>query len=251
MEIDDIFLELELYGYCVVNYDQIEPKITQNLIKSHNDCLNEKCEFKDKNYSGGFLITWNKKLKENKKFKTKYIKNFIQSKFIQSILKSNRYKKYGLCSVFATLDKPESNHIAQDPHFDRTPNLKFLLYLNDMTSDNGAFKLSPGSHNWVKKSFPTPRPPFVSNSFLKATREIPFIILDKLVPINGKAGTLIIFDTDTIHHQGLVSKGESKIIRFHFSPPGRLHKFYSPRERIGTYIKPLKTMFKEIFSEKD
>ncbi len=249
MNVDDIFLELDLYGYSVVNYIQIESEITQSLIKSHNDCLHEKCQFKDKNYSGGFLITWNKKLKENKRFRTKYLKDFIESNLISSILKSNRYKKYNLCSVFATLDQPETKHIAQDPHFDRTPNLKFLLYLNDMNSDNGAFMLSPGSHNWVKNNFPTPRPPFVSNAFLESTRKIPSTIINKLVPIEGKAGTLIIFDTDTIHHQGLVSKGDSKIIRFHYSPPGRLHKFYSLRERIGTYIKPFKSKFKEIFSE--
>jgi len=246
MELNDIFLQLDLYGYAVLKDPDIDREIIENLIKSHKVCLKDKCEFADDNYSGGYLIRWDKTL-QNNKFNKKHLKDFIESKLISSITKSDRFKNYELNSVFATLDKPKTKHIAQDPHFDRIPVLKFMLYLNDMDEKNGAFTLSPSSHSWVKKEFPLPRPPFMSTKYFKQTRQIPSVILQKLSPVCGKAGTLIIFDTDTIHHQGLVFDGESRIIRFHFCPPGRLNKFYSLRERLGTYIKPYKSKFKKLF----
>tara|TARA_A100001035_G_C27515320_1_gene378308 strand:+ start:206 stop:493 length:288 start_codon:yes stop_codon:yes gene_type:complete len=55
--------------------------------------------------------------------------------------------------LFKTIDKPNSRHIAQDPQFDRMPTLKFMLYENDISFDNGAFELSPSTHHWVKKLF--------------------------------------------------------------------------------------------------
>lgn len=247
MKLDDIFLELDLYGYSVVNDYDIDKNIISNLIKSHKNCLRDNCEFTDNNYSGGYLIGWNNKLSSKKNFSDTYLKKFIESNFVSSILNSERFKNYNLGSVFATLDTPKSKHIAQAPHFDRIPNLKFMIYLNDIDASNGAFMLSPGSHNWVKKEFPIPRPPFVSKKFLDKSREIPSVIIEKLSPVVGKAGTIIIFDTDTVHHQGLVPKGETRIIRFHFTPPGRLNKFYSLRERVGTYIKPIKSKFKKVF----
>ena len=52
--------------------------------------------------------------------------------------------------------------------------------------------------------------------YFKKTRELPKPIIENLKPIEGKAGTLIIFNTDTIHKQGAVVSGECRIIRSHF-----------------------------------
>ena len=60
--------------------------------------------------------------------------------------------------VFQILDKLISNHSAQEPHFDRIPTLKFMLYVNDISINNGVFELSASTHHWVKRNFPLPRP---------------------------------------------------------------------------------------------
>ena len=123
-----------------------------------------------------------------------------------------------LYGIFQTLDTPDSKHIAQDPHFDRIPTLKFMLYANDLTTESGAFCLSIGSHIWTKENFTssTSRPLHGANGFLEFSRNIPEPILSRLKPIEGEAGTLIIFDTDCIHHQGIVATGEAHIIRSHY-----------------------------------
>ena len=107
--------------------------------------------------------------------------------------------------VFQTLDTPDTKHVAQEPHFDRIPTLKFMLYVNDISNDNGAFALSASTHHWVKTNFPLPRPSYHDPDYFKKSRELPKPIIENLKPIEGKAGTLIIFHTDTIHNQGLVS----------------------------------------------
>ena len=248
MNIDDIFLHLDLYGYAVIEESSIKKSTLNKLSNLHKKLLFNNSKNTDNNYSGGYIKRWNCNLDSKSKIEKSYLMNFIESDFVNKVLNTDRYKKFKLNSVFATLDNRNTNHIAQDPHFDRVPSLKFMLYLNDMKHENGAFMLSPGSQNWVKKNFKLPRPAFASKKFLEKTRKVPKIILDKLVPIEGKAGTIIIFDTDTIHNQGIVEKGESRIIRFHFSPPGRTNKYYSLRERIGTYVKPIKLKLKSLLN---
>ena len=241
---NNLLLELELYGYAVVKNHEIKKELLNSLIKLHRNLLNDKSIYKDKDYYGGYLKRWQNDLVSENNLEKSYLENFINSKIVQSIINSNRYKGYKIHSVFATLDRKNTKHIAQDPHFDRIPTLKFMLYLNDMKKDNGAFMLSPGSQNWVKKNFKFPRPAFASKKFLEVTREIPQIIIDNLKPIEGKAGTIIIFDTDTVHHQGLVKDGESRIMRFHFSSNKRFNKYANLREIVGTYAKPFKNKLK-------
>ena len=123
-----------------------------------------------------------------------------------------------LGEIYQTLDTPDSKHIAQDPHFDRFPTLKFMLYANDLTTESGAFCLSPGSHIWTKENFgaPNKRPSHGSKGWLNTTRSIPDPILNRIKAIEGAAGTIIIFDTDCIHHQGVVNANQANIIRAHY-----------------------------------
>ena len=72
---------------------------------------------------------------------------------INIVEKTADARKYELDHLYQTLDTPDSLHIAQDPHFDRIPTLKFMLYVNDMKKSNGAFIVSPGSHHWVNQNF--------------------------------------------------------------------------------------------------
>ena len=127
-------------------------------------------------------------------------------------------KEKHLDAIFKTIDTPDSKHIAQDPHFDRIPTLKFMLYVNDLSFAKGAFCLSPGSHIWTRENFGPgdKRDSHGTAGFLEKSRNIPGEILRRLKPIEGKAGTIIVFNTDCIHHQGIVQSGQANIIRAHY-----------------------------------
>lgn len=136
--------------------------------------------------------------------------------FCNQIIQNFNEKKLFLSNIFQTFDNRESKHIAQKPHIDRIPTLKFMLYLNDLEFDNGAFCLSPGSNHWAKKNFINRRKSYSDEKFFNDTRDIPNPILKRIVPIEGKAGTIIIFNTDCVHHQGIVKSGMACIIRAHY-----------------------------------
>ena len=138
------------------------------------------------------------------------------NEYCKNIIPSITTNSFQLDSVFQTYDTSSSKHIAQDPHFDRIPTLKFMLYVNDLTFETGAFCLSPGSHHWVNQHLGTTRPSHGEEGYLELSRNIPKHIRDRIIPVEGKMGTVIIFNTDCIHHQGLVKNGSACIVRSHY-----------------------------------
>ena len=116
-------------------------------------------------------------------------------------------------SVYVMHELPGTEHIAQDLHFDVVKTLKFFLYLNDVTTTNGAFSCIPGSHKQSKQI----RQKFgneISYVNRHLTRQLDYKD-DQIMPIEGKAGDLIIFNTDVWHRAGIVSKGERRVMRGH------------------------------------
>lgn len=107
-------------------------------------------------------------------------------------------------------------------HWDKLHTFKFFIYLTDVNSeDDGAFTVIPGSHlqnsilrqkEWSGKTYQQ------VESVKCKLHEFPQLnkIEKDMIPILGKAGQLIIFDTDIWHKGGNVSSGkERKIIRGH------------------------------------
>lgn len=212
--INKINLELSLYGFSVIKPD--ENKFQNNYLKNfqgemENLILGPSC---NNQYPGGDLLMLSEEKINNDKTFLHY-KEFNESNKIMIDLMKIR-KGYKLNSIFRTLDTKNSNHIAQTPHFDKLPTLKFMLYVNDIDELNGSFCLSPGSHKWVDETFGKYRYFQKSKFYNKISREIPKEIINRLQPINGKAGTIIIFYTNCIHHQGIVHQGSCKIVRAHY-----------------------------------
>ena len=54
-----------------------------------------------------------------------------------------------------------------------------------------------------KRKVQNNRGSFNDKKFFKETRNIPKPIVNKLISLDGKAGTLIVFHTDCIHMQGI------------------------------------------------
>lgn len=135
--------------------------------------------------------------------------------------------------IFVVKDVKGSKHIANDMHFDVIPTLKFFIYLTDTTAKNGAFTCVPKSHLETKKirEASTKKISFKNREY---TRKLEYNQEDVL-PIEGKAGTLIIFTSETFHKAGIVSEGERMVMRGH----SRLPKYENKNASIGNKIKHL------------
>ncbi len=115
--------------------------------------------------------------------------------------------------IFLVEDISTSEHVAQQLHYDIARTLKFFIYLEDTTVENGAFCCVPGSQKWTSKMRENH-----SHEILPGNREFTRKLTDEFgeaIPIEGKAGTLIIFDTDVFHKAGKVSKGRRRVMRGH------------------------------------
>jgi hypothetical protein len=111
--------------------------------------------------------------------------------------------------IFVTHDLPTGTPINQ-LHFDRLPTLKFFIYLKDCTAHSGAFECVPGSHVVASK---------IAATYLRRgikMKDLPNFELPNNLgdprPIEGVAGTLIIFTTDIFHRGGLVSEGQERMV---------------------------------------
>ena len=143
-------------------------------------------------------------------------------------------------SIYSTYDYKFDGNIGRNGylHFDRNASLKYFFYLNDVTKENGAFFIQPGSNKLGKelrkkawgKRIPTPNDSiikkllikFFGKSFkeVKNRLEIDYPELykpEKLIPVEGKAGTLIVFDSDIFHQGGKINKkgAERIVLRMH------------------------------------
>jgi hypothetical protein len=96
-------------------------------------------------------------------------------------------------------------------HFDKHHTLKFFIYLTDTNMENGAMAVAPGSHHANRvlreRALAAGRSPSEVASLVDS---------DDLVPVEGGAGTMLIFDTDMTHRAGHVRSGlVRRIVRGH------------------------------------
>lgn len=114
--------------------------------------------------------------------------------------------------IYVTHDLPREHNI-NELHFDRLETLKFFFYLKDTTVENGAFACVPSSHTIAQR---------IREQHLRKggkvielpNKQAPETLGDP-VPVEGPAGTLIIFTTDVYHRGGQVSKNERRVMRGH------------------------------------
>lgn len=102
-------------------------------------------------------------------------------------------------------------------HYDRLVTLKFFIYLLDTSSENGAFECIPKTHRSVEAT----RDYYVERGtrlFDLPNFQLPSEI-GKPIPIEGAAGTMLIFTTDVVHQGGVVSDGNERwVLRAHTRP---------------------------------
>lgn len=114
--------------------------------------------------------------------------------------------------VTVAFDTAKAVHSAQKPHYDRFANLKFYIYLTNATIRNGPLCLAPGTARFGKERKTEIR---ANGRWPTAddTCAIPREISDKLRPVTQSAGTLIVFDGDTVHRGMPLRSGHRIVVR--------------------------------------
>lgn len=182
------------YGICIIE-DYVNNEELKILLEEFNRILTDNKSKLDKSinnrcYRASMSDLLNYKM-TNKIFKSDYInilsKNLIGDFQYERLFVHEDFKNEGTNNVY--------------PHFDYDRKLKFYLCINDLGLDNGCFKILPNSRtisqnkrqsNCRLNQFDT-RGKFFNGTIIEK---------DELIPIICKAGTMIIFDTNTIHCGG-------------------------------------------------
>jgi hypothetical protein len=114
--------------------------------------------------------------------------------------------------ITVAFDTTKAVHSAQNPHFDRFTNIKFYIYLTNATIETGPLCIAPGTAPFGKKAKADIR---ADGRWPTAddTIAIPRRISDKLIPVTQSAGTLIVFDGDTVHRGMPLRSGYRLVVR--------------------------------------
>lgn len=208
-----ILEKLNQYGIVVIpNY--LEPQETEQLKQEFHKLLDIKADFVEPlDYSVGEAVkVFRDKIDVNQ---FPHIAETFGSDFMTEIT-DNYLNTPNLLNhqIYVVKDVVGISHVAQDLHFDVIPTLKFFIYLTDTTAKNGAFHCVPGSHEYTRKIQQENRNQGIKPE-REQTRQLPPEIAKNLIPIEGNAGTLIIFHTDVFHKAGIVEEGERLVMRGH------------------------------------
>lgn len=131
-------------------------------------------------------------------------------------------------------DYLQNKKLAFVPHTDEVNFLKFFIYLSDVSLSHGPLTVAPGTQNKFRKI----RHYWIKNNFDPLTRDkTNYQHEGEMIPLIGKKGTLIIFDTDCLHKAGDVRSDFRKIIRV---------DVYSKKENYTTYRQRVYLKLKKI-----
>ena len=234
---DELSSIINQYGIFIV-----DSYISKEELTLLNKEVREYHKSNGKSYQFGttYSIEQDKIIQESQQYKT-FSKPWMKELFLK--LNNNNQKGF-FTSIYSTHDFKYGGSIGRNGylHFDRNASLKYFLYLNDVTRENGAFFIQPNSHILGKKLrqkawgklIPKPNDSFLKKIIIKLFGK-PFkdvknrMELDypelydesKLIPVEGKAGTLIVFDSDIFHQGGKINKkGAQRIVL-------RMHNYLS------------------------
>jgi ectoine hydroxylase-related dioxygenase (phytanoyl-CoA dioxygenase family) len=150
------------------------------------------------------------------------VMNKIHKKFkIITNMTDLKFKKLWL--VNSKSNSNDKSKVPYVPHIDKNRYLKAMIYLNDVSISNGPIHLGKAKNNIDIENIRINLP---HDYKVKKLNVINNKDLEKnLIPMTGKAGDVIFFDTNTPHKAGNISEGYyRKILRFDFERPSFIYK---------------------------
>ncbi len=195
--------------FCTNNKLDIRPSENQNW-ESNLRSVN----FEPNNFEAVMYELPKKKVLMNKS-----ICNIIFSEKILSICQeyfdSQPIFDHASLSISTSYSKSPDSKAAQLFHFDldRPKWLKFLIYITDVSLDNGPHVFVEGTHkdNGIKKSLLSMGYERISDKIIKE------IYKDDVKTFNKKKGTLIIEDTRGLHKGDIVKSGFRCLLNIQFN----------------------------------
>ena len=152
-------------------------------------------------------------LNELKKF------NYLEklNKNILNLIKNNKIKNIQFDDIWFVKSVEsiyEPRKLPYVPHIDKVRKIKAMIYLNDVTIEDGPLfitKVDPNNYENFRKAL---KPDYKE----RQENEVKNLKIEGYLPLNGKFGTTIFFDTNAPHFAGKIYNKNSlrKIIRFNF-----------------------------------
>ena len=192
--------------------------LSGDMLQGLHDEVLDKCKTEaghyefGRNYTGPSLAEFDEDSYISKVYNESWMKNLHG----QYSANPHLYGK----NVFDTHDYKFDGELARNGwlHFDRGWRLKFFIYLTDIDESSGAFSCSPKSRStgehlraeaWRAGNY----------EHVKNRIELDYPeLVDTFppVPIEAKAGSMVVFDTNTFHKGGKTEEGKERlVVRLH------------------------------------
>ncbi len=131
------------------------------------------------------------------------------------------FKKLWL--VKSLSDNSKKDVLPYIPHIDKDRYLKAMVYLHDVTIDHGPIHIGEAKNTSFIEQKRVNLPKNYKSKNLNTIDE--YDLKTNLIPIIGKAGDVVFFDTNTPHKAGVIKKNYfRKVLRFDFERP-----FFNPK----------------------
>jgi len=232
---------LKVNGYQVVE-NFINESEVKLLEKYFDDFLSDQNDNFPLHVNTKFLKSKNLFLNSKDNDYIKKFSSIIDNPYINKIAKLYLKKNFepSKLMIYKTEGLDDKSFIDNSkyafvPHTDETYFLKFFIYLTDVDITHGPLNVVPKSHSIFKKK----RHDWIlkNKNYLKRNK-VDYSLENKMIPLVGKKGTMIIFDTDMLHKAGIIEKNKlRKVIRF---------DFYSFDENYNTLPKRIFLKFKNL-----
>lgn len=201
----ELLIQVRDRGYAVVP-DFFDKELCDACIKDIEWMFENKKEFLREAEYGDFRIFGAEELSEN-------IKKFGNNEFLNKL--ANAYYAVPACNGFTLAGKmiTTGHEYGSGGTWHRDSYLrqfKSLIYLNDVTEENGPFQVLIGSHKTeqIKKDKKIASLDEMQSSFPHETvQKIIDADPSRFYTLTGKAGTMILVDSSVIHHGAPLKSG--------------------------------------------
>ncbi len=215
----DIQLNISSDGYKKIDNNIFH--LDSKILEEYENIYNDK-KYRDNGQVNTSIISNKKDLKKFNNL------NSLNQKIL-SLIKFNKLDNIEFDDIWFVKSVEsiyEPKKLPYIPHIDKVRKIKAMVYLNDVTIEDGPLfmaKVDPNNYENFRKEL---KPDYKK----RQENEVKNLNIEDYSPLNGKFGTTIFFDTNAPHFAGKIYNKNSlrKIIRFNFrfKPQNPIKNFF-------------------------